>query len=317
MIVCPECSNPGNDGYLFCPDDGSRLMELDDTLLEPGSRVDVHRVGKGTIVAASGDDYLDPAVLCYAIDLDRELNGETRHWFLKRTGVDTLKDWSLIEGQPLPSGILPQKRYFAAHCEVVPITEYEPHRTCPACGKGFDATTSYCSVDGTRLTATTVAGRLEKVAPVRIGKTPPKKEVPPFQDLLTEIDKKNKAHWIKKFSGFVEGKYNFGWNWPSFFFGPLRYCLKGMWLKGILYRLGAGIIQVFLISTFGWEVFFQSWLATAIFFGMMGANDYYLFCSRYREDLKVAKKQKATGIVLICLSPLLVPILMSVIRFLF
>ena len=72
MIFCTECNSLGAEGFLFCPDDGSQLIELDNTLLIPGTRVDVHLVGRGTITAASDDDYLDPEVLCYAIALDLE-----------------------------------------------------------------------------------------------------------------------------------------------------------------------------------------------------------------------------------------------------
>ena len=365
MIVCPECSNLGNKGYVFCPDDGSRLMELDDTILEPGTRVNVNRVGRGTVIAASGDDYLDPDVLCYAIVLDHELSGETRHWFLKKTGVDVVTDWSLIEEQPLPPKIPLQKRYFAAHCEVFPITEdgqqvqsrpthknegeKEPYRPCPACGKRYDATASYCSVDGTMLTGATIVGRpdhrtmrfedgrltigsqdegaplrapviksrFRKVAPAGTGKTPSKKEVSPFHDLLTEIDKKNRAHWIKTFNGFVEGKYNLAWNWPSFIFGPFRYFVKGMWAKGIGYGLFAAFFQAFLVSAIGGGVFFMAWLATTAFFALMGSNDYYKFCLCYKEDLKGAKRETALGVALLFLTPFLLPILISLLNTLF
>lgn len=324
MIVCPECSNPGKEGYVFCPEDGSRFIELDDTLLKPGTRVNIHRVGSGIIIASSDDDHLDPDVLCYAINLDQELSGEFRNWFRKRTGVDTLTDWSLIDGQSLPSEHPPEKRYFASHYEVVTIAgdEEQDHlgllyqdkssagtnRVCHMCGKRYDAAVSYCSEDGTALAGTDPA-ETEGILP--------EVELLPFRDILIHIDKKNRVHWMKRFSTFEEGKFNLAWNWPSFFFGPLRYCWKGMWGKGIIYRLIALFIQAFLVSVFDASIFLLTWLGTAGFFALMGANDYFLFCLKYREDLDGAKKQMTIGIVIICISPALLPVIMKVLRILF
>jgi hypothetical protein len=403
MIFCPECNRLGKEGFVFCSDDGSRLLELDNTLLVPGTRVDVHRVGSGTITAASDDDYLDPEVLCYAIALDQELNGEIRHWFLKRTGVDVVTGWCLIEGQPLPTEVPPQKRYFAAHCEVAPIPKEverehlqpahkdggsaDRGKECPVCRKRYEAAAWYCSKDGSMLIGVTLAGEPdyrtavvegEKLAtsaldegeaesfsrslcpdcrswqnwtvkgnyymcnscsagfiygeeeslralgtvdnlgsfhPVGTRTVPPEEAISPFHDLLTLINKGGRHYWKKRFKTFEEGRFNFSWNWPSFFFGSLRYCQKGMWLKGILYRLGAGAIQAILIWTVGWSVLFMSWLGTAVFFGVMGANDYHLFCLKHRENLIGAKKQATIGMIIfwiMLLSPILVPTLLSV-----
>jgi hypothetical protein len=334
MLVCPECGNPAKEGYVFCPEDSCRLIELDNTLLKPGTKVNTHRVGSGTIIASSDDNYLDPDVLCYAILLDQELNGEFRNWFRKRTGVDTLTDWSLVDGQSLPSEYPPEKRYFASHYEVVPITGSEERsqskllyqdkssagtkKVCPICGKSYETSISYCSDDGSLLRGTTPAEAPNQVIPsLDIEKIVPEDELLPFRDLLDHIDKKNRSHWMKAFSTFKEGKYNIAWNWPSFFFGPWRYCWKGMWLKGITYRMLALLIQAFLVSVFGSGIHFFAWLGTAGFFALRGSNDYYLFCIKYRENLDAAKKQTNIGIAIFCMSPFLIPVIVPVLRFLF
>lgn len=365
MIVCPECGNPAKKGYLFCPTDGCRFIEVDNILLIPGNRVNVHRVGTGTVIGANDEDYLDPDVLCYAIALDQEISPDIRNWYRKRTGVDTVKDWSLIEGQSLPTDIPPQKRYFAAHYEVVPITgdkkqtqfrqaytdggDTGSNRVCPTCGNRYDAVFSYCSNDGTALISADLADQpdhgtlafkeerlsphrhpekrglqvtgtqetLVRIDPLKSGITASQKEPSPFRDLLGHIDKKNSARWMKVFKTFEEEKYNLFWNWPSFFFGPIRYWLKGMWAKGLTYLLIILLFQKILISVFGGGIFFLTCLGAAVFFALMGANDYYLFCLKYREDIVGARNQKAWGITLVCMSPILFPLLLSVLHALF
>jgi hypothetical protein len=139
------------------------------------------------------------------------------------------------------------------------------------------------------------------------------KEKTPMEELLLAVTPDNKAHWIQKFSKFEEGKFNPSWNWPSFFLGPLRYFVKGLWQRGLAYGLGAGLVTVSMARVFSEGVLLWH-LAGSIFFGVMGSNDYYRFCLKYQGNIPGARKARLIGMIcfwLLVLSPVILPVLLS------
>jgi Protein of unknown function (DUF2628) len=60
------------------------------------------------------------------------------------------------------------------------------------------------------------------------------------------------------------GGFKAKWNWPAFFFGFIWYCVRGMWLKGLL-MLAVIIMFGGLPAPFFW-----------IYTGVAGNWDYYL-----------------------------------------
>ncbi|UCG38354.1 MAG: zinc ribbon domain-containing protein [bacterium] len=126
-------------------------------------------------------------------------------------------------------------------------------------------------------------------------------EASPFYKLLTEIDLSNRDHWIRKFKGFEEGKFNRSWNWPSFFFGSLRYFLKGMSARGVLYLFGAVVLSLGASALLGSQTVpgnpfnYVISIAINVFYASMGSNDYYRFCLRYKDNIRGAKRARTIG----------------------
>lgn len=119
-----------------------------------------------------------------------------------------------------------------------------------------------------------------------------------FNSLLKEIDPANSDHWLRKFSNFREGRFNNAWNWPSFFFGPYRYFLKGMYVRAILYMVPVAVVYQLMAIELGegnplGNLLNLGW---GVFFAVRGSHDYFLFCVKYENDLKGAKKSKKLGI---------------------
>lgn len=129
----------------------------------------------------------------------------------------------------------------------------------------------------------------------------------PFYELITAIDSNYSRYWLEKFSTFDEHRFNWSWNWPSFFFGPYRYFFKGIRLRTIFYILAIFVLFYLFELIFGTNIedgrFLSGLLnlAVVIFFGMRGSHDYYLFCLKYQNDIPGAKAAKKTGIVFLVL----------------
>ncbi|MDF1537204.1 MAG: DUF2628 domain-containing protein, partial [bacterium] len=119
---------------------------------------------------------------------------------------------------------------------------------------------------------------------------------------------------LSKFGRFEEDRFNLSWNWPSFFFGPLRYFVKGMWKEGIFYTLCLGFFAG-ILSGFMFRDALLWYLLGGTVFGTLGSHDYYRFCLKYRDDIPGAGKARAIGMIsfwLILLSPLILAFLVWV-----
>ena len=121
-------------------------------------------------------------------------------------------------------------------------------------------------------------------------------EKTPMEKFLLAITPGSWVVWSRQFRHFRDGRFNFALNWPSFFFGPFRYFVKGLWTKGVLYALGTGLIMA-LLTWLMPKGFFWWYLISAIFFGVMGSNDYYRFCLKYIDDIPGAIRAKQIGAV--------------------
>jgi hypothetical protein len=119
---------------------------------------------------------------------------------------------------------------------------------CPNCGKDIAAGAQFCGSCG---------------APV-----PPQGPPSGGQAVTAAPAASRFAHlpeyWRNVFQRFDQNptKMQIHWNWPSFFFGPFWYLVKGMPAKGLLYVLimATGIGLIFLL----------------VYTGLYGAWDYYL-----------------------------------------
>jgi hypothetical protein len=125
----------------------------------------------------------------------------------------------------------------------------------------------------------------------------------PYYELLTTIDAANSRYWIRKFNSFSEERFNSSWNWPSFFFGPLRYFMKGICFRTVIYILviyGFFFLSELIMGTKIVEsriITFSMSLAVYAFFGIAGSNDYYRFCLKHKDNIARAKKAKKIGLV--------------------
>jgi len=138
----------------------------------------------------------------------------------------------------------------------------------------------------------------------------------PFYELLTAVDPGNREDWLIKFKRFKEGRFNLAWNWPSYFFGPWRYFLKGMSLKAVLYIVPFAFAAGLINTTAGGRSIVNMCLgfAASVFYGVMGSNDYYKFCRKYRSNIAGAKKTKKMGkinLFLFIFGPILLSVLVA------
>lgn len=133
----------------------------------------------------------------------------------------------------------------------------------------------------------------------------------PYYKILSEIDIQNRGYWFDVFSKFDETEKYRKWNWPSFFFGTLRYFWKGLWKKGLII---IGIYYIAILSFVSINVLFKQnienqqihffyfniliELAIKIYLGYFGSEDYFKFVKNLGEDVVRAKKERKIGRIL-------------------
>jgi len=136
-------------------------------------------------------------------------------------------------------------------------------------------------------------------------------ESQPYYKILTEIDRENRGYWLDIFSKFEETEKYRKWNWPSFFFGTLRYFWKGLWKKGLII---IGIYYIAMLSFVSINILFKHnienpqvhffyfnflmELAIRIYLGYFGSEDYFKFVKSLEEDVVRAKKERKIGRIL-------------------
>ena len=141
----------------------------------------------------------------------------------------------------------------------------------------------------------------------------------PFYGLLKAIDPSNMEVWERKFETFKPDRFNWSWNWPSFFFGFYRYFLKGISIRVLVYVLAA-VIYFFTVNflvaglEMGRAVEVVARLLVNVFFGIRGSHDYYRFCLKHKDDLFRARRAKKIGMinfVLLCIIPIVAVLIAS------
>ena len=59
-------------------------------------------------------------------------------------------------------------------------------------------------------------------------------------------DKPTREELLKAYAGENASKvYNRNWNWSAFFFGPVYYLYRKLWLEALLYWIASGVINFF------------------------------------------------------------------------
>lgn len=289
---CPTCGSVFPPDRFFCSNDGSSLVGPTDPKICPRC----HRGFERTKRYCSHDgarlvDYL-PGVTPAEATLDiggvsygvRRLENEEKESF-SRSLCPHCGDW---------------KNWKSTEIEYV----------CNGCGS------AYCYGSDGVLEILGLIGPDGVLIPRKVGGGMIRMEKTPMEELLQAMSPSKRTHWMNRFSLFEEGKFNLSWNWPSFFFGPLRYFSKGIWIHGILYTAGAGFV-LGVMAEFWFEHFLLWYVLNGTFFGIMGSNDYYKFCLKYRDDIPGARKAKNIGTLcfwLLLLSPIILPIIVMSVK---
>jgi hypothetical protein len=279
--TCPECSAAFGPDIKFCPDDGAALISQPIRNTCPDCRKDYPLDVQ--ICPADGAQLLNVMPVGEGFDRTWTIDGQDY-------GVRKLEG---VEEDHL-------NRSMCASCGAWKNwTGDGMNYVCNSCGAHYLYTS-----DG----SFKVLGKINDQGNLvfvpnesSVVKSQKTLEESPFYNLLSEIDESNRKYWIAKFKGFKEEQFNRSWNWPSFFFGPMRYFLKGMSGRGALYLFVFVVVTVMSVTVAGEQgatstlVNSLTGLALSAFFAAMGSNDYYRFCLKYRDNIPGAKRAKFIG----------------------
>lgn len=135
---------------------------------------------------------------------------------------------------------------------------------CPQCSKQINESLNFCPFCGAKVKAeiepTTPSGAIELEKNAVVNSNDNISTAPQSSYYVVE------EYYAKRFQQFEQngGSHVSSWNWYAFFFSPIWFLVKGMWIKGIIFcivaMLTSGIATPFI----------------GIYGGLRGTYDLYL-----------------------------------------